>query len=78
MDDLYIKWRTMWDAKEYTTQLFFLFNVIVAFVIMRQPLKAGNEGTMAKRGFVFAIGLGYLILVVIAYLQLVPTVSPYE
>ena len=78
MDDLYIKWKTMWDAKEYTTQLFFLFNVIVAFVIMYKPMQATNEGTATRRGFVFAIGLAYLIIVLVGYFQLVPTVSPYE
>lgn len=78
MDDLYIKWKTMWDAKEYTTQLFFLFNVIVAFVIMYKPLQANNEGTATKRGITFGVGLAYLIIVLVGYLQLVPTVSPYE
>ena len=78
MDDLYIKWKTMWDAKEYTTQLFFLANIIIALVIAWKPLRVNAEGTVAKRGIVFALGVGYLILVLIAYFQLVPTVSPYQ
>ncbi len=78
MEDLYIRWRTMWDAKEYTTQLFFLFNAVVAFIIMYKPFQANNEATAVKRGITFAVGLGYLIIVLIGYLQLVPTVSPYE
>lgn len=78
MDDLYVKWRTMWDAKEWSTQGFFFVNALVAFVIMSQPLKANNEGTAAKKGMTFGIGLAYLIVVIIGYLQLVPTVSPYQ
>ena len=78
MDDLYIKWKTMWDAKEYTTQLFFLFNAVVAFVIMYKPMQPNNEATAVKRGITFAVGLGYLVIVIVGYLQLVPTVSPYE
>ena len=78
MDDIYIKWKTMWDAKEYTTQLFFLFNAIVAFVIMYKPMQANSEATAVKRGITFAVGLGYLIIVIVGYLQLVPTFSPYE
>ena len=78
MDDLYIKWKTMWDAKEYTTQAFFFMNAIIALIIMSGPLRANNEGTMVKRGLTFGMGLGYLVLVIIGYLQLVPTVSPYQ
>ena len=79
MDDLYVRWRTMWDAKEYTTQLFFLANVIIALVIAARPFMGEQEGTtMVKRGILFGLGIGYLILVLIAYFQLVPTVSPYQ
>ena len=68
----------MWDAKEYTTQAFFFANVVVALIVMSSPLRASSEGTMAKRGLTFGIGLAYLILVIVGYLQLVPTVSPYQ
>ena len=78
MDDLYIKWKTMWDAKEYTTQLFFLANVVIALIIAAKPFQAGNEGTAVKRFMTFGLGIGYLVLVVVAYFQLVPTVSPYQ
>ena len=78
MDDLYIKWKTMWDAKEYTTQAFFFANAVVALIIMSGPLRANNEGTAVRKGITFAIGIGYLVLVVVGYLQLVPTVSPYQ
>lgn len=79
MDDLYIKWKTMWDAKEYTTQLFFLANVIIALIIAAKPFTGNNDdATLAKRGILFSLGIGYLILVLVAYFQLVPTVSPYQ
>ena len=79
MDDLYVKWKTMWDAKEYTTQLFFLANIIIALIIMAKPFTGDSEGsTVAKRGIMFGLGIGYLILVLVAYFQLVPTVSPYQ
>lgn len=78
MDDLYIKWKTMWDAKEYTTQLFFLANIIIALIIAYRPFRASAEGTIAKKGITAALGVGYLILVLVAYFQLVPTVSPYQ
>ena len=79
MDDLYVKWKTMWDAKEYTTQLFFLANIIIALIIMAKPFTGDNESTtIAKRGIMFGLGIGYLILVLVAYFQLVPTVSPYQ
>lgn len=77
MEELYTKWKIMWDAKEYTTQAFFFANVVVALMIMSIPLRAGNEGTLVKRSLIFSLGLGYLILVIIGYLQLVPTVSHY-
>ena len=78
MDDLYIKWKTMWDAKEYTTQLFFLANVIIALYIGSRGLNSVSPGgTAAKRGMIFAVGVGYLILVLVAYFQLVPKVNPY-
>lgn len=80
MDDpsLYIKWKTMWDAQEMTTQLFFLVNVIIGIVIAAQPFRGGKNGSGAKRAIVFGIGAAYLVIVVVAYLQLVPTFSPYE
>lgn len=79
MDDLYIKWKTMWDAQEHTTQLFFLANVIIALVIAAKPFRGDQEGaTIAKRGITFAFGIGYLILVLVAYFQLIPTFSPYQ
>lgn len=77
MDDIYTKWKAMWDAKEYTTQGFFFVSAVIALIIMSGPLRANNEATMAKRGLMFAIGLGYLILVIVGYLQLVPKVSSY-
>ena len=78
MDDLYIKWKTMWDAKEYTTQLFFLANVVIALVIAARPFHVDAGATAVKRGMTFTLGIGYLILVLVAYFQLVPTVSPYQ
>jgi hypothetical protein len=80
MDDpsLYIKWKTMWDAQELTTQLFFLANVIIGLVIAMQPFRGGKGGSAVKRGMVFALGTGYVVLVLIAYFQLVPTFSPYQ
>jgi len=78
MDDLYIKWKTMWDAQEHTTQLFFLANAFIGIYIASRPLRANAEGSIAKRGITCAFGIGYLILVIIAYFQLVPTYSPYE
>lgn len=80
MDDpsLYIKWKTMWDAQELTTQLFFLANVIIGLVIAMQPFRGGKDGSAAKRGMVFVLGAGYIVLVLIAYFQLVPTFSPYQ
>lgn len=78
MDDLYTKWKTMWDAKEYTTQIFFLLNVIIALYIGSRGMTASAQGsTMAKRGMIFGIGVAYLILVLVAYFQLVPKVNPY-
>ncbi len=77
MDDLYTKWKVMWDAKEYGTQGFFFVSAIIALVIMSVPLRATSEGTAAKKGFTFAIGLAYLILVLVGYFQLVPKISAY-
>ena len=78
MDELYVKWRTMWDAKEYTTQLFFLFNLLVAFYIASIPLRSsGKDISALNRGIMIVFGIGYAILLVFAYLQLVPTFSPY-
>ena len=75
---LYVKWKTMWDAQELTTQLFFLANFIIGIVIATHPFRSGVEGTAAKKGVVFLLGAGYVVLVLIAYFQLVPTTSPYE
>ncbi len=77
MDDLFTKWKSMWDAKEYGTQGFFFVCAVIALVIMSGPLRATNEGTMTKKGITFAIGLAYLILVIVAYFQLVPKTSAY-
>jgi len=78
MDDLYTKWKTMWDAKEYTTQIFFLVNVIIALYISSRGMTTTAQGsTMSKRGMIFGVGIVYLILVIVGYLQLVPKVNPY-
>ena len=77
MDDIYTKWKAMWDAKEWGTQGFFFAMAIVGLVIMANPLRANAEGTAVKKGITFAIGLGYLILVIVGYLQLVPKISSY-
>lgn len=77
MDDLYTKWKAMWDAKEWGTQGFFLAMAIIGLVIMTNPLRSNAEGTAVKKGITFAIGLGYLILVIVGYLQLVPKISSY-
>ena len=37
--DLYDKWKMMWDAKEWSTQGFFLVNAFVALVIISQAVK---------------------------------------
>jgi hypothetical protein len=68
----------MWDAKEWSTQGFFLVNAFVALVIISQAVKNNDGSTSTKRGITFVIGAVYLILVVVGYLQLVPTVSPYQ
>lgn len=78
MDDLFVKWRTMWDAKEYTTQLFFLANFLIALYIASLPLRStGKDITSLNRMIMILFGIGYAILTVVAYLQLVPTFSPY-
>jgi len=77
MDDLYTKWKHMWDAKEYGTQGFFLACAIIAILIMSGPLRATNEASIGKKSFTFAVGLAYLILVIVGYFQLVPKVSSY-
>lgn len=78
MDDLFIKWRTMWDAKEYTIQLFFLANFLVALYIAYLPLRSnGREITVLNRTIMIGFGLGYAALVLYAYFSLVPTFSPY-
>jgi len=77
MDDLFTKWKVMWDAKEWGTQGFFIVSAVVALIIMYGPLRATSEGTMTKKGITFAIGLAYLILVIVGYFQLVPKISSY-
>ena len=77
MDDLYTKWKAMWDAKEWGTQGFFMAMAIVGVLIMANPLRANYEGTAVKKGITFAIGLAYLIIVIIGYFQLVPKISSY-
>lgn len=78
MDDLFIKWRTMWDAKEYTIQLFFLFNLATALYIASLPLRStGKDITSMNRAIMIVFGIGYAILVIYAYFSLVPTFSPY-
>ena len=78
MDDLFIKWRTMWDAKEYTIQLFFLFNLIAALYIASLPLRSsGKDIASVNRAIMIVFGIGYAILVLFGYFQLVPTFSPY-
>jgi len=69
----------MWDAKEHTTQLFFLLNLVIAAYIVRTPFKTGGADiTAVNRGIIIAAGIGYAILTVYAYFSLVPTFSPYE
>ncbi|MGH1536547.1 MAG: hypothetical protein ACRBDX_00615 [Gammaproteobacteria bacterium] len=78
MDDLFVKWRTMWDAKEYTIQLFMLFNFLAALYIASKPLRSsGKDITAVNRTIMIVFGIGYAILVLFAYFQLVPTFSPY-
>jgi hypothetical protein len=78
VDDLFIKWRTMWDAKEYTIQLFFMANFLIALYVASLPLRStGKDITSVNRGIMLTFGIGYAILIIFAYLQLVPTFSPY-
>lgn len=79
MEELFIKWRTMWDAKEYTTQLFFLFNLIFAVYVAWIPFRtSAKDITTLNRGIMIGFGIGYALLTIYAYLALVPTYSPYE
>jgi len=50
---------------------------IIGLVIMTNPLRANSDGTAVKKGITFAIGLAYLILVIVGYFQLVPKISSY-
>lgn len=78
MEDFFVKWRTMWDAKEYTTQLFFLANLVIALYIASLPIRStGKEITATNKTIMLVFGIGYAILIIIAYFQLVPTFSPY-
>ena len=52
-------------------------DAIIAIVIMSGPLRATNEASIGKKSFTFAVGLAYLILVIVGYFQLVPKVSSY-
>ena len=68
----------MWDAKEYTTQLFFLANLVIALYIASLPIRStGKEITATNKTIMLVFGIGYAILIIIAYFQLVPTFSPY-
>ena len=79
MEEFYVKWRTMWDAKEYTTQLFFLVNLIIALWITSIPMReAGKGATTLNRSIMFLFGIAYAVMTIVAYFQLVPTFSPYE
>ena len=79
MDDLFVKWRTMWDAKEYTTQIFFLVNFLVALYISSIPLRSsGKDISVLNRTIMAVFGISYALLVLFAYFQLVPTFSPYN
>lgn len=78
MDDLMTKWQTMWDAKEYTIQIFFLANFLIALYVASIPLRStGRDITALNRTIMIGFGIGYAILIIYAYLQLVPTFSPY-
>ena len=78
MDDLMTKWQTMWDAKEYTTQAFFLVNLLIAMYIASIPVRSsGKEITATNKAIMLVFGIGYAILIIISYFQLVPTFSPY-
>ncbi len=78
MDDLMTKWQTMWDAKEYTIQLFFLANFLIALYVMSLPLRStGKDITAVNRTIMIVFGVGYAILILFAYFSLVPTFSPY-
>ena len=73
------RWQTMWDANELTVQLFFLVNLAIALYMMSKPfLSGGKDITAVNRTIMICFGMGYALLVVIAYLQLVPTFSPYD
>ena len=79
MEDLFVKWRTMWDAKELTVQLFFLANLLIAIYVATLPIRStGKEITSVNKMIMLAFGIGYAILVIVAYFQLVPTFSPYD
>lgn len=79
MDEIFIKWQTMWDAKEFTTQLFFLLNLVFAGYVASIPLRSSHrEITSVARGLMIVFGIGYATLTVYGYFQLVPTFSPYE
>ena len=79
MEELFVQWRTMWDAKEYTTQLFFLFNLVFAVYVAWLPFRAvSKDTTTLNRGIMLGFGIGYALLIIYAYIALVPTFSPYE
>ena len=78
ISDTPVRWQTMWDAKEYTTQAFFLVNLLIALYVTSIPIRsAGKDITATNRAIMFVFGIGYIILTIVAYLQLVPTFSPY-
>ncbi len=79
MEELFIKWRTMWDAKEHTTQIFFLFNVLFAAYVTWLPFRASSvDVTVLNRRLMVIFGITYALLTIYAYFSLVPTFSPYE
>ena len=79
MEEFFIKWRTMGDAKEYTTQLFFLCNMIFAIYVVYHPFRASSKDTTTvNRWIMIVFGVGYALLIIYSYFALVPTFSPYE
>ena len=79
MEEFFVQWRTMWDAKEYTTQLFFLFNLGFAVYVVWHPFRASSKDiSTLNRGIMVGFGIIYALLILYAYFALVPTFSPYE
>ena len=79
IEGLPVRWQTMWDAKEFTTQIFFWANAAIALYITAQPFMAsGKDITAMNRTIIIVFGISYLLLTLFAYFSLVPTFSPYE